>query len=153
MLHEFTAGRITCPTKTHGEEVPLKPSTRDRFDRQLERVLAEMPPMVHELLERIPMHVEDYPADDVLEEKGIEYRDELCGLFTGRSIQQRSVEDPASLPDFITIYRLGIMAAARDEEGRISTERLQEEIRITILHELAHYHGFDEDQLEDLGYG
>jgi len=131
----------------------LKQTTRDRFDRQLERVLAEMPPLVHQLLERIPLHVEDYPSREVMEEKGVIEPDELCGLFTGVSIQERSVDDPARLPDVVTIYRLGIMAAARDDDGRLSTRRLREEIRITILHELAHFHGLDEEELDKMGYG
>ena len=131
----------------------MKQSTRDRFDRELEGVLSEMPPLVHELLERIPLHVEDHPSREVMEEKGVIEPDELCGLFTGVSIQHRSVEDPAQLPDVVTIYRLGILAAARDDDGRLSTRRLRDEIRITILHELAHFHGLDEEELEELGYG
>jgi len=131
----------------------VKQSTRDRFDRELEGVLSEMPPLVHELLERIPLHVEDHPSREVMEEKGVIEPDELCGLFTGVSIQHRSVEDPAQLPDVVTIYRLGILAAARDDDGRLSTRRLRDEIRITILHELAHFHGLDEEELEELGYG
>jgi predicted Zn-dependent protease with MMP-like domain len=116
-------------------------------------VLAKMPPLVPQLLEKIPLHVEDYPARDVLREKGCDYRDELCGLFTGIPISQRSVQHSGTLPDVITIYREGIMAAAADDAGRITAERLREQIRITILHELAHYHGLDEEELERLGYG
>lgn len=131
----------------------MKQSLRDRFDRQVERVLAGMPPLVHQLLERIPLHVEDHPPRDVMEEKGLVDLDELCGLFTGVSIQERSVDGPAQLPDFVTIYRLGILAAASDDHGHVSSARLREEIRITILHELAHFHGLDEEELEELGYG
>lgn len=131
----------------------MKPTTRDRFDRELERVLAELPPAIHKLLDEVPLHVEDYPADDVLEEKGIDDPAELCGLFAGRAIQDRSIEDSATLPDVVTIYRLGILEAARDDAGRISSRRLREEIRITILHELGHLHGLDEDELDELGYG
>ena len=131
----------------------MKPSTRDRFDRQLERVLAELPPAVHRLLEQVPLHVEDYPPPEVLKEKGMDDPDELCGLFTGVALTERSVEDSGRLPDVVTIYRLGILAAARDEDGRVRAGRLREEIRITILHELAHFHGLDEEQLEELGYG
>ena len=127
--------------------------TRDRFDRQLEQVLAGMPPLVHELLEKIPLHVEDYPARDVLEEKGIADPAELCGLFTGVALPQKSVEHSGMLPDVVTIYRLGIMEAARDAFGRLTAQALREEIRITLLHELAHFHGLDEDELEQLGYG
>jgi predicted Zn-dependent protease with MMP-like domain len=128
-------------------------SVRQRFDHQLEHVLAKMPPLVHELLEAVPLHVEDYPADEVLEDKDIDDPAELCGLFTGISIQDRSIEQSGSLPDFVTIYRLGIMESARDDSGRISIARLRDEIRVTILHELAHYHGLSEEELDQLGYG
>jgi predicted Zn-dependent protease with MMP-like domain len=127
--------------------------TRDRFDRQLEQVLATMPPLVHELLEKIPLHVEDYPSRDIMEEKDIFDPEELCGLFTGVAITEKSVEHSGTLPDVVTIYRLGIMAAARDRRGRITAAALREQIRITVLHELAHFHGLDEDELEELGYG
>jgi predicted Zn-dependent protease with MMP-like domain len=119
----------------------------------LELVLAAMPPSIHELLEKIPLHVEDYPSEDVMEEKGIAYPEELCGLFTGVAITEKSVEHSGTLPDVVTIYRLGIMAAARDRRGRITAAALREQIRITLLHELAHFHGLDEDELEELGYG
>lgn len=112
-----------------------------------------MPPLVHELLEKIPLHVEDYPSRDVMEEKDIFDPEELCGLFTGVAITEKSVEHSGTLPDVVTIYRLGIMAAARDRRGRITPSALREEIRITLLHELAHFHGLDEDELEELGYG
>jgi predicted Zn-dependent protease with MMP-like domain len=48
---------------------------------------------------------------------------------------------------------MGILAAAEDRYGRLTTRRLRKEIRITILHELAHFHGLSEEQLEELGYG
>jgi predicted Zn-dependent protease with MMP-like domain len=127
--------------------------TRDRFDRQLERVLAQMPPLVHELLEKIPLHVEDYPSREVMEEKDIVDPADLCGLFTGVALPQKSIEHSGMLPDVVTIYRLGIMAAAQDKFGRVSAEALREQIRVTLLHELAHFHGLGEDELEELGYG
>lgn len=127
--------------------------TRDRFDRELEWVLARMPPLVHELIEKIPLHVEDYPSWDVMEEKNIEDPAQLCGLFTGIPISHKSVEHSGTLPDVVTIYRLGIMEAARDRHSRISAERLRGQIRVTLLHELGHYHGLDEEELEELGYG
>jgi predicted Zn-dependent protease with MMP-like domain len=131
----------------------LSQRTRDRFDRELEGVLAEMPPLVHELLEKIPLHVEDYPSREIMEEKEIDDPEELCGLFTGIALPEQSVWHPWKLPEVVTIYRMGILAAARDRYGRVRTGRLREEIRITILHELAHFHGLTEEQLEELGYG
>ncbi|MFH1920098.1 MAG: metallopeptidase family protein [Planctomycetota bacterium] len=131
----------------------MNPRTRRRFDALLEQVLAALPPVVHELIEKVPMHVEDYPSADVMARTGARRRDDLCGLFTGISIMDKSVEHSGALPDVVTIYREGILRAATDGFGRVRTERLREEIRVTILHELAHYHGLDEDELRELGYG
>jgi predicted Zn-dependent protease with MMP-like domain len=125
---------------------------RRRFDQLLEEVLSEMPPLVHELIERVPLHVEDYPSDDVMAQTGVRRRSRLCGLYTGVPLTERSVTDSGRLPDVVTIYREGIIAAARDRDGRIRTAELRRQIRITILHELGHYHGLAEGDLRRLGY-
>jgi len=127
--------------------------TRRRFDEQLEWVLARMPAMIHELIERVPLHVEDYPSDDVMDRMGVEYLDDLCGLYTGIPIGEKSVSHSGTMPDVVTIYREGILTASADRHGRIATSRLREQIRITILHELAHHHGLTEADLQKLGYG
>jgi predicted Zn-dependent protease with MMP-like domain len=131
----------------------MNPRARDRFDRQLESVLAAMPPLVHQLIEKVPLHVEDYPSDDVMDRLDIEYIDELCGLYTGIPIGQKSVWHSGTLPDVVTIYREGILTAAAGRHGRITAERLRKQIRITILHELGHHHGLSERELRELGYG
>jgi predicted Zn-dependent protease with MMP-like domain len=130
----------------------VNPRTRRRFDEQLERVLADMPPLVHELLEKIPLHVEDHPSEEMMDRMGIEYLDELCGLYTGIPITERSITHSGTLPDAVTIFREGILSAAADDAGRIRPGRLRREIRITILHELAHHHGLGEEELRALGY-
>jgi len=131
----------------------LEPDTRRRFDEQLELVLEQLPPLVHELIDQVPLHVEDYPSARTLAEMGVSDRRQLCGLYTGIPIDQRSVQHSGTLPDVVTIYREGILELARDRGGRIRMSRLREEIRVTILHELAHHHGLDEDELRELGYG
>jgi len=131
----------------------MDPRRRRRFDELLEAVLAEMPPLVHELIEKVPLHVEDYPSEDVLAKTGVRHRSRLCGLYTGIPLTERSVTHSGTLPDVVTIYREGILAASRAPDGRITTARLRRQIRITILHELAHHHGLDEEELRRLGYG
>ena len=128
-------------------------STRHRFDEQLEHVLAELPSVVHELIDKVPLHVEDYPSARVMAETGMRCREALCGLYTGIPLTKRSVEHSGTLPDVVTIYREGILAAATDRLGRVRIARLRREIRVTILHELAHHHGLDERELRELGYG
>ena len=131
----------------------MNPKTRRQFDEQLEWVLERMPPMVHELIDRVPLHVEDYPSDEVMDRMNVEYIDDLCGLYTGIPIGDKSVNHSATMPDVVTIYREGILSAAADDNGRIGKSRLREQIRITILHELGHHHGLTEEELERLGYG
>jgi predicted Zn-dependent protease with MMP-like domain len=127
--------------------------TRRRFDEQLEWVLKRMPPLIHELIEKVPLHVEDYPSEEVMDRMRVRYIDDLCGLYTGIPIGDKSVSHSGTLPDVVTIYREGILTAAADRQGRITTDRLRQQIRITILHELAHHHGLTERELRKLGYG
>ncbi|MGO9115483.1 MAG: metallopeptidase family protein [Thermoguttaceae bacterium] len=131
----------------------MHPLDRKHFDEQVDKVLAEMPRQVHELLERVPLHVEDHPSEEVMLDRGVEYLDDLCGLYTGIPLTQRSIEHSGTLPDVVTIYREGILSAAVGRDGRIRDGRLRREIRITILHELGHHHGLTEDDLRTLGYG
>ncbi len=131
----------------------MHPRDRKHFDDQVDKVLAKMPPLIHELLERVPLHVEDHPSQAIMLDRGVEYLDELCGLYTGIPLTQRSIEHSGMLPDTITIYREGIFTAAADRDGRVRNNRLREEIRITILHEFGHHHGLSEDDLRELGYG
>ena len=98
--------------------------TRQRFDEQLEQVLAELPPLVHELIEQVPLHVEDYPSRQTLERLGVRRREALCGLYTGIPLSERSIMHSGNLPDVVTIYREGILTAATDRLGRLSLPRL-----------------------------
>lgn len=130
----------------------MTPELRDYFDRQLERVLPELPEQVHRLLEEVPLYVEDYPSADLLRRLGLRHRASLCGLYTGVPRIRRSVEMSGILSDVVYLYREGILSLARDAQNRIDERELRRQIRITILHELGHHHGLEEDELRDLGY-
>jgi len=135
-------------------------SERERFDRLFEEVLASLPEGVHALIEEVPLVLEDRPSREILRELGIADDDDeiLCGLHTGVPLTDRSVER-ADASDVVQIFREGIVDMAggweedEDEEGPFGgVERIREEIRITILHELGHHFGLDEDDLDRLGY-
>jgi len=130
----------------------MNESTRRWFDEQLEWVLARMPARVHELLDEVPLYVEDHPPRKLLRQLGVHRRDQLCGLYTGIPLTERRVEASGVLSDAIRIYREGILATATDPHGALDVAELRRQIRITILHELAHHHGLDEAELRDLGY-
>ncbi len=87
-----------------------------------------------------------------MKEMGLESRDELCGLYTGIPLDDKSISDSGQLSDVVTIYREGIWSEAADDQGHVTAGSLREVIRVTILHELAHYHGLTEKELEELGY-
>ena len=131
----------------------MKRSLRDHFDQQLETVLGELPEGIHTLLEKMPLRVEDHPSKEVLRTTGVRRRENLCGLYTGIPLTERSVEHSGTPPDVVTIYREGVMAAARDARGNVPEEELLRQIRITVLHEIGHHHGLDEEELAELGYG
>jgi predicted Zn-dependent protease with MMP-like domain len=97
------------------------------FEERVERALASLPPDIAAKLENLAILVEDEHPDDP----------DLFGLF----------EEEPYLPATITIYRVPLVEEFTDPE------ELEREIRITVLHEVAHYFGFDEERLEELGYG
>lgn len=125
---------------------------RERFDRLLESVLAELPPSIHALLEETPLVVEDYPSDDIMDEMGLEYIDELCGLYTGIPLSEPESRSHRSLPDRVMLFREGVLSAAADSSGHIATPELRRQMKITVLHEIGHHHGLSEDDLRKLGY-
>lgn len=105
------------------------------FEDEVRRALDELPPELAEGLRNIAVLIEDEHPD----EPG------LLGLYEGVPLPERSGEPIR--PDTITIFR--------EPLERISTEPdvLKEQIRVTVLHELAHYFGIDEERLDELGYG
>ena len=72
---------------------------------------------------------------------------DLLGLYTGIPLTERGSDYAAVLPDRIEIYRLPL-----EEEFGDDPSVLEEEIRVTVLHELAHHFGIDDDRLEELGW-
>jgi len=96
------------------------------FETHVRRALDALPPDIARGLENVAVVVEDEHPDDP----------DLFGLF----------EELPYLPAKVTIYRLPLEASFPDPR------ELEREIRITVLHELAHYFGMDEEQLEELGY-
>jgi predicted Zn-dependent protease with MMP-like domain len=106
------------------------------FDEHVRAALDELPPHLATALENLAVVVEDENADDP----------DLFGLFQGVPLTERSSAAPPGPPNKISIYRLPL------EESFPDPDDLREEIRITVLHELAHYFGIDEERLFELGY-
>jgi predicted Zn-dependent protease with MMP-like domain len=134
----------------------VSPEEQDRFDELVEDVIGSLPRRIRALLEEVPLVVIDEPTPDILRDLGIDPADteainELCGLHSGTSLTERSVEHP-DLPDVIHLFRRGIVSLAGGWTAPNADESVYEEIRITLLHEIGHHFGLDEDDLEELGY-
>lgn len=141
---------------------------RDRFDLLLDKVLRDLPASVRDLFDDAPLIIEDHPTRDMLEEFDLDPDDDtLCGLYSGTPLIDRSVEGGPTTPDHIYIFREGIIEhaggwvqqserAMQDADGNTIPEGGEEaivrEIRITILHELGHHFGLDEEDLIRMGY-
>lgn len=134
----------------------MRPDERERFDRLVEQVIQSLPPTIRRAIESVPIVVLDRPTPELLH--GIEDpetladSDSLCGLHTGHAVAERSVEFSAQLPSQIHLFRVGIVDLAGGWTDPDADEAVAEEIRVTILHELGHEMGLDEDDLYDLGY-
>ena len=133
-------------------------STRDRqlFDEVLDQTIASLPARLHELLDEVPLIVEDEPGEALLEDvMGEAGGCDLCGLHWGVPITERSVEESSGLPDRMMLFRGPILRLAghgRIRRARSSTAELCRQVKITLLHEIGHHFGLDEDDLSELGY-
>jgi predicted Zn-dependent protease with MMP-like domain len=134
---------------------------RDRFDALLDEVVESLPRRIHELLDVAPVIVDDRPSAELLAELGMTDSDELlCGLHSGTALTERSVSDVPDLPETIHLFREGIIEHAggwdewEDDHGEVhgGERAILREIRVTLLHEIGHHFGLDEDDLEELGY-
>ena len=107
------------------------------FDEVVRRALDSLPTELARGLENVAVVIEEeHPTDP-----------DLFGLYEGVPLPERTSAQAGSLPDKITIFRRPL------EESFHDVAELEEEIRITVLHELAHYFGIDEERLAELGYG
>lgn len=130
----------------------MNKAMRARFDALLEEVIAALPPRIARLLEEVPVVVDDVPDRAILEEMGEEDELSLLGLHTGVAFTERSVEHDAELPSEIRLFREGIVDHAGGWEGADADDRVREQVRVTLLHEIGHQFGLDEDDLDRLGY-
>lgn len=134
--------------------VPMDTKTRERFDRLLEEVIEELPPELRVLLEEVPVVVDDRASRRTAAEAGVCVPRDLCGLYTGIPLTRRSVHDSGVVSDEIHLFRGAILSAAQPRRRRRhpADAALKREIRITLLHEMGHHFGLDEDDLREAGY-
>ncbi len=117
--------------------------SRDQFDRLVEEALIRLPRKYRRLFSNIRILVEDFPSEEDAGLAGVP-RHQLLGLFSGAPYPRKGgfFEIPVPLPDSIILYQKNIEAACESED------QLMEEIRLTLIHEVGHYLGMSEEQLE-----
>jgi len=104
------------------------------FERLVEKALATLPKEFQSYLENVAVVIEDEPPDDM---------PDVMGLYEGVPLVERSIDDTI-LPDCITLYKGAIERACRTHA------EIEAEVRITVLHEIGHFFGLEEGQLEHL---
>lgn len=107
----------------------------------MDEALAELPDWVVDALENIHVVVEDWPTADQDRFGGT-----LLGLYEGVSLHDRASGYSGFLPDRITVFMGPHLAL------RLPPSRLRGQIRKTVLHEVAHHLGIDDDRLHEMGY-
>jgi len=112
---------------------------RAAFDALVDEALDGIPAEIASLVHNVVVLVEDEPPDDE--------PDDLLGLYDGIALTDRWGDPTMDLPDRIFIFRNPLLDLCA------SREELVEEVRITVVHEVAHHFGIDDDRLHELGYG
>ena len=110
--------------------------TPEAFEDLVGRALDQLPPELAGLLDNVVVLVADEDPDEP----------DLLGLYQGVPLTERGSSYAGALPDTVTIYRLPTLAMCESEE------EVAEEVEITVVHELAHHFGIDDDRLAELGY-
>ncbi|MBF6214216.1 metallopeptidase family protein [Nocardia puris] len=111
--------------------------SEDRFEELVSDALDLIPPELTGAIDNVVVLIEPRDPEDP----------HLLGLYRGIALTERDSHYGGSLPDTITIYREAILEICGTEEEVV------EEVAITVIHEIAHYFGIDEDRLHELGWG
>jgi len=111
--------------------------TEEEFEKLVVDELDELPDEMVDGLENLVFVTEDRPADGSLD---------LLGLYEGTALTDRDQYGFGELPDRIILYREPLLAIAE------TLDELRDEIHITLVHEIAHYYGIDDDQLHEMGW-
>jgi len=91
--------------------------------------------------------VRDRPSPELLEEMGLPPDEPLLGVYEGVPLPERSIAEPPLYPDAVVLFQDDIEAVCD------TVEDVEREIEITVVHEIAHFLGMDEEELAELGYG
>lgn len=114
----------------------MKPIARTRFERLVGDALDALPPELGRLMENVAVVVDDRHATE-----------DLLGLYEGVPLTEREDYGGLVMPDVISLYRLPLCEICENDDD------LVEEILVTVVHEVAHHFGIDDESLHDWGWG
>jgi predicted Zn-dependent protease with MMP-like domain len=114
----------------------MQPISEERFEHLVGEALDEVPDALWDRFDNVAVVVSDAHPDEP----------DLLGLYEGIPLTERGWDYAGVLPDRISIYRLPLCEMCRDEQ------ELVDEIAVTVVHELAHHCGIDDDELHALGW-
>ena len=130
--------------RRRGSRLHPRPAAHVTFDRLVDRALAAIPAPFREALAEVAIVIDDQPTAAQLLDSDLGADDTLYGLYEGVPRTEYGA-DWVAAPNRITLFRLPL------EEDFPDPDDLAEEVRITVIHELAHHLGIDEDRLAELG--
>lgn len=118
--------------------------TRARFEELVADAVRTIPRRFRQHMRNIAVVVEDEPDAALLDDMGIEPPDTLLGLYQGTPLTERSWDHGNALPDRVVLYQFPIEDASEDEDDVVVA------IGETLIHEVGHYFGLSEEELEDI---
>jgi predicted Zn-dependent protease with MMP-like domain len=121
--------------------------TRRQFEALVDKALRKLPRRFRQRIANIAVVVEDWADDETLAEMGIEPPDTLYGLYRGIDLTRRDSSYGNVMPDVITIYQGPIAEDAADEA------EMADIVRETVVHELGHYFGLDDETMHRIEEG
>jgi predicted Zn-dependent protease with MMP-like domain len=119
---------------------------RKVFEYLIHDAIRELPAEFRDKLRNVAIIVEDYPSEELMQQMELSPDDTLFGLYEGVPLTERGYFDQPLHPDRILIFQRAI------EDECDSPEEIKEELKVTLVHEIAHFFGLSDEYLEDLGY-
>ena len=126
--------------------IPEDPMTRKKFEKLVAEAIADLPDEFLDRLGNVDIVVEEFPSAEIIKLEELESPYDLLGYYEGVPLTERFGSAEPLLPDRITIFQAPIesMCSSRAE--------IIEEIQKTVVHEIAHFFGLDEDRISELGW-
>jgi predicted Zn-dependent protease with MMP-like domain len=117
-----------------------------RFEKLARKAIAGLPEEFQPYVQEVMLVIEPYASEELLDDLGVPEDEDLFGLYEGPSLAEREAGGAPEMPPRITLYYRAFLDECETEEELIH------EIQTTVLHEIGHHFGLEEDRLTELGY-